>query len=143
LANRLRRGRLRERDFLDRLTITGLIQRDVVAETQAAFDVAVQPQAILYASPLKLFEYMALGHAIVAPDQPNLKEVLAHNETALLFDPADAQAFKAAIAKLVRDVDLRENLGTNAAKAVRNVLYTWDGNAQRIVAVDENLAQSG
>ena len=86
---------------------------------------------------------MALGHAIVAPDQPNLKEVLAHNETALLFDPADAQAFKAAIAKLVRDVDLRENLGTNAAKAVRNVLYTWDGNAQRIVAVDENLAQSG
>ena len=49
----------------------------------------------------------------------------------------------AIIEKLVRDVDVRENLGTNAAKAVRNVPYTWDGNAQRIVAMAENLAQSG
>ncbi len=42
-----------------------------------------------YASPLKLFEYLALGRAIVAPDQPNIREVLDDGVNALLFDPDD------------------------------------------------------
>jgi hypothetical protein len=41
-----------------------------------AFDIALQTASVPYASPLKLFEYMALSRAVIAPDQPNIREVL-------------------------------------------------------------------
>jgi glycosyltransferase involved in cell wall biosynthesis len=51
------------------------------------FDIALQPPAVAYASPLKIFECMACGLPIVAPDQPNIREILRDGESALLFDP--------------------------------------------------------
>lgn len=133
------------RGVSDRVTVTGLVQRSEVASYQAAFDVAVQPEATSYASPLKLFEYMGLGHAIVAPDQPNLREVLEHDKTALLFAPSDNHAFTEALQRLVTDNALRGRLGKAAADAVATTPYTWDGNAARVVSLAEserNVSQS-
>lgn len=121
------------RGVSDRVTVTGLVQRSDVAAYQAAFDVAVQPEATSYASPLKLFEYMALGHAIIAPDQPNLREVLEHDKNALLFAPGETQAFTDTLQRLVTDEALRQRLGRAAADAVTATPYTWDGNARRVV----------
>ena len=56
-----------------------------------------------YASPLKIFDYMAAGRAIVAPDQENIREILRDGETALLFDPSRPEAMWQAIARLARD----------------------------------------
>lgn len=121
------------RGVSDRVTVTGLVQRSEVAAYQAAFDVAVQPEATSYASPLKLFEYMALGHAIIAPDQPNLREILEHEKNALLFAPGDIQAFNDTLQRLVTDDALRQRLGRAAADAVTETPYTWDGNAKRVI----------
>ena len=52
-------------------------QRADVPAFLDAFDVALQPKATPYASPLKLFEYPARGVAVLAPRQPNIEEVLA------------------------------------------------------------------
>ncbi len=71
-----------------RVHFTGIVERDDVAKYVAAFDIALQPAVVAYASPLKLFEYLALGKAIVAPGQPNIREILTHEKNALLFDPA-------------------------------------------------------
>ena len=59
-----------------RVQFTGIIERDDVARYVAAFDIALQPAVVAYASPLKLFEYLALGKAIVGPAQPNIEEIL-------------------------------------------------------------------
>ena len=71
----------------DRFHATGLVQPHDVPAIVAGFDIALQPSATPYASPLKIFDYMAAGCAIVAPDQPNIREVLVHEQTALLFPP--------------------------------------------------------
>ena len=68
-----------------RVHFTGRVQHGAVAAYTRLFDVALQTAAVPYASPLKLFEYMALGRAIIAPDQPNIREVLVHGKSALLF----------------------------------------------------------
>lgn len=130
------------RGVADRVTVTGLVQRSEVADYQAAFDVAVQPEATSYASPLKLFEYMALGHAIIAPDQPNLREVLEPEVTALLFEPGNKSAFKEALQRLVRDQDLRSRLGRAAADLVATKPYTWDGNVAQVVSLVTQVRQS-
>jgi len=104
-----------------------------------AFDVAVVPAINPYASPLKLFEYMAAGLAVVAPDQPNLREVLEHDTNALLVTPEDGSALLEALASLVNDAPLRMRLGAGAQHSIEEQDLTWRGNARRVVRAVEEL----
>ena len=127
----------------DRVSFDGVVDHEVIPGLVAGFDIALQPAAVAYASPLKVFEYMAAGRAIVAPDQPNLREVLEHERTALLFDPADEGAMWGAIARLAADPALRARLGAAARAEVLRRDLTWTGNARRVVALAEDLRRRG
>ena len=116
----------------DRVRFTGLQAREQIPALVAGFDIALQPRVVDYASPLKIFEYMAAGRAIVAPDQENIREILHDGETALLFDPSRPEAMWQAILRLARDPDLRCRLGTAARAEIARRDYTWAGNARRV-----------
>jgi glycosyltransferase involved in cell wall biosynthesis len=117
-----------------RVRFTGLVPHEAIPATVAGFDVALQPRVVDYASPLKIFDYMAAGRAIVAPDQPNIREVLEHERTALLFDPGQPGALWQAVARLLADAALRRRLGEAARAELERRDFTWRGNAARIVA---------
>ena len=117
----------------DRVRFTGIIERDEVARYVAAFDVALQPAVVSYASPLKLFEYLALGKAIIGPAQPNIEEILTDGENALLFDPADPKAMARTIDRLCADPLLRVRIADNARRTIADQKLTWLENAQRVV----------
>ena len=116
----------------DRVRFTGVVPNALIPAEVARFDIALQPKVTAYASPLKIFDYMAAGRAIVAPDQPNIREILTHEHTALLFDPARPGAMWEAIDRLLHDAPLRTSLGTAARAALEQHDYTWAGNAARI-----------
>lgn len=84
-------------------------------------------------SPLKVFEYMATGKAIVMTDVPVLREVLTHEETALLVADGQATTWIEAIRRLDEDRKLRASLG-DAALALFSSEYTWTRRAERVVA---------
>lgn len=126
----------------DRVHVTGSLPHGEVPAIMQTFDVALQTGAAAYASPLKLFEYMALGRAVIAPDQPNIREVLTDGEDALLFAPGDAAAFRAALTRLCRDAALRRRLGATALRTVEERPLTWAHNAARIEALAEALLRS-
>jgi glycosyltransferase involved in cell wall biosynthesis len=116
-----------------RVHFTGIVERDDVAKYVAAFDIALQPAVVAYASPLKLFEYLALGKAIVAPGQPNIREILTHEKNALLFDPKHPEHLSAAIQRLCVDPALRLQVAAGARAAIVEQKLTWKANAQRVV----------
>ncbi|MBV1799983.1 glycosyltransferase family 4 protein [Siccirubricoccus sp. G192] len=120
-----------------RVRFTGLADRAAVPGLVAGFDIALQPAAVAYASPLKVFEYMAAGRAILAPDQPNLREVLEDGRTALLFDPALPGALWQGVLRLAADPVLRARLGAAARAEVLRRDLTWAGNARRVLALAE------
>lgn len=132
----------RARRLLDRVTITGIVPRVAVSAHIAAFDIALQPQVVAYASPLKLFEYMALERAIVAPDAANIREVLTNDLDALLFQQGNGAAFIAALARLAGDGELRRRLGRSARRTIETRNLTWDDNARRIVTMIRALADA-
>lgn len=86
-----------------------------------------------FMSPLKIFEYMAAGRAIVASDLPVLKEVLADRATALLCDPDSLEDWRRAVVSLRDDQELRERLG-GAARKLLSDHYTWDHRAKRVLS---------
>lgn len=123
----------------NRITFTGVIHRDQVPAHVAAFDVALQPAVTPYASPLKLMEYLIMGKAIVAPDAPNLREVLSDGVNALLFDDVRAGSFEQALTTLCTGQDLRLRLAQGARETIARLDLTWLGNARRVVSLAESL----
>ncbi len=124
-----------------RLTMTGVLQRHEIPAAIAAFDVALQPDVVEYASPLKLFEYMAAGSAIVAPDTANIREVLQHSHDALLFDRADQNDFISSVERLCFDDELRDAIGKNAKSTILTRRLTWTANAERVVDIASRLVR--
>ena len=88
-----------------------------------------------YASPLKLFEYLALGKAVLAPRVPNIMEILSDGDNALLFDVDSDESFAAALGRLADDAALRRHLAERARATIGEMGLTWRGNAQRVAAM--------
>ncbi len=123
----------RELQLGDRVHFTGVVTRHEVPALVAAFDIALQPAVVAYASPLKLFEYMALGKAIVAPRQPNIEEILVDGRNALLFDASVTGALESALSRLCGDPILRKRMAAGAYATVGELGLTWCNNAQRVI----------
>ncbi len=83
-----------------------------------------------FTSPLKLFEYMAAGRPIVASDLPSIREVLRHEQNALLVEPGDAAALAAGVRRLLDDRPLADRLAQAAVTDVAS--YSWDRRAERL-----------
>ena len=127
-----------ELGIADRVTFTGhLAPADVRAQLAKATVLALpNPASAIstkFTSPLKLFEYMAAGRAIVASDLPAIREVLQDNEQALLVAPGDANALADAIRRLVSDRALAERLARAAFAAAP--AYTWAKRAEKLEAL--------
>ena len=118
-----------------RITFTGLIPPAEVAARLREADVLALPNprsaiSSEFTSPLKLFEYMASGRPIVASDLPSLREVLRHEENALLVDPGNPQALVAAIQRIKDDQELGRRLAAQARADVAQ--FTWARRAERL-----------
>ena len=129
----------------ERVRFTGLAERSEIPGLIGGFDIALQPAAVPYASPLKVLEYMAAGRAIVAPDQPNLRELLEHGRTGVLFDTKRLPAGDAmweAVLRLAADHALRARLGAAARSEIVARDLTWTGNARRVADLARSEAAS-
>ena len=129
----------RRQGVSDRVTVTGPVARDDMKALISSFDIALLPGVTAYASPLKIYEYMALGRAIVAPDAPNIREILSHGENALLFDPTASNGFGEAVERLLDDSGLRARLGRSARNTIIDYGLTWENNARRVIELVEEL----
>ena len=118
-----------------RVTFTGMVRpREVTARLEPA-DVLVLPNPATaaserYTSPLKLFEYLAMGRPIVASDLPAFREVVRHRENALLFDAGSAPALAAALRAVIGDPELARSMARRAFETALD--YSWDARAARL-----------
>lgn len=124
----------------DRVHFAGTRKHTEIPGLLPAFDIALVPAINPYASPLKLHEYMAAALAVIAPDQPNLREVLENGKSAALVPPGDADALRQALVHLATQPGLRTRLGANAKRTIEERDLTWAGNARRVVQAVEDLA---
>ncbi|MFN8421283.1 MAG: glycosyltransferase family 4 protein [Anaerolineae bacterium] len=90
-----------------------------------------------YASPLKLFEYMAAGGVALCSDLPAVAEVIRDGETGVLVPVGDEQAIAAAIQRLYTDPQLRERIGKQAQEEAAH--YSWYARAETILERIEEI----
>jgi glycosyltransferase involved in cell wall biosynthesis len=122
----------------DRVTFTGLVAPSAVPAQLARADILALPNppsaiSTHATSPLKLFEYMAAGRAIVASDLPSIREVLQHDVNAWLVPAGDARALANGITQLIDDPERRRRLADAAYRQVAE--YSWSRRAEKIEAL--------
>lgn len=123
----------------------GFVPHGRLSNYFAAFDILLAPyqeevavfggkgDIAKWMSPLKIFEYMAHGKAIVASKLPVLCEILRDGENSLLCDPCNIDEWHGAIAFLVDNPDQRNALGREARDDLM-LRYTWQRRAEAVIA---------
>ncbi len=128
------------RDYIssDNVIFTGMVPQEFARDYLAVCDILVSPHVpnedgtAFFGSPTKLFEYMAMGRAIVASRLGQIGDVLEDENTALLVPPTDSTALADAITRLIGDASLRRQLG-QAAREVVLGKFTWHQQVERVM----------
>lgn len=100
--------------------MVGLVEHEKIPEILSIADVAVAPIPILSAQdggtgvPLKLFEYMAAGKAIVTTNVYQSASIIQNGFTGILVEPGNVESFAEAIIKILVDDEERQRLARNA-----------------------------
>jgi glycosyltransferase involved in cell wall biosynthesis len=121
----------KEHDMLSTVVFTGGVARDRIPEHIAAMDIAIQPRVTEYACPIKIIEYMSMAKCIVAPDQPNIREILTDGVDSLLFNPDNHEELTTVLTKAVETPEIHQRLGDNAYQVLSQRQYLWSANAVR------------
>jgi glycosyltransferase involved in cell wall biosynthesis len=133
------RQRCAEYERAGAVVFAGVVPHSQVPAYLDASDILVSPHVPMpdgrpfFGSPTKLFEYMAMGKAIVASDLDQIGRVLRHQETAWLVPPGDSKQLAAAIQLLASQPATRKRLA-NAAREAALAHHTWSQNAARLLA---------
>jgi glycosyltransferase involved in cell wall biosynthesis len=124
---------------VNNVRLMGFVPNTQLPLIQAACDVLMMPHErrvsasgggdiARFTSPMKMFEYLATGRAILASDLPVLREVL-NKDNAVLIAPEDIDAWNGALRVLEVNEDKRRALGNQARKDAEK--YTWVERARR------------
>lgn len=124
----------------ERVCFPGKVPHAAMPEYLAAMDVGVMPASNVYGSPMKVFEYLAMGRPAVAPRYGPLEEAITHGEDGFLFRPNDVEDLASCLQLLLRDAGLRDTLGRAAREKVLR-RHQWIHNARAVL--DLSRASAG
>ncbi len=112
----------------DSVRLVGRVDHDAVLGMYSLIDVFVVPRLPFrvceVVTPMKPYEAMATGRALVVSDVAALKEMIIENVTGVSFRAGSEEALAAACLNLCRDREKRDRLGQQAARWVRRH-RTW------------------
>lgn len=128
----------KEQGFSEKVVFTGFVPRLDIPPYVAAFDIAIMPNSNSYGSPLKLFEYMAMGKAIAMVNTKPIAEVFEHEVDGLLFTQGSLDDMERTLRRLIESDALRQQYADSAYRHLCE-RYTWRHNARRVFDLAEEV----
>jgi hypothetical protein len=133
------------------LRYMGHVPHPVAQNAMTAVDVLLMPyqhsvsigvaghDTARWMSPMKMFEYLAVGVPVISSDLPVLREVLEDGVNCLLAPPADVAAWAGALDRLTTQPQFAQALGTRAHDDYRST-HTWKRRAEALIGAAQALA---
>jgi glycosyltransferase involved in cell wall biosynthesis len=131
-------SKVKELGITHAVVFTGLVPHTRVPEMLSVADVVTAPYPRLpqelWFSPLKLYEYMAAGKAIVAAGAGQIADVIKSGHNGILFEPGNGDELAQAAIRLLTDGSERGRLGRNAQQqAIER--HSWGRYARQVEEV--------
>lgn len=129
----------------DNAVICGPVPHEEVAAFYDLIDIFVvsrpDSRVTRLVTPLKPFEAMAMGRAVIASRLPALQEIITEGETGLLFDADNVNSLTETITELINDNELLQRLGNNAREWVMSN-RTWEVVVQNYQSAYDKAIES-
>lgn len=90
-----------------------------------------------YTSPLKLFEYMAMGKPVVAADVPALRSVIVSGENGILVPVGDPPRLATAVNALLADREVARSIGRSGRQRVE--AFSWQARASKLIELFQEI----
>lgn len=117
----------------DQIIFTGYVPHVEVFSHIAAMDLCLLPNTKWYCSPIKIFEYGAMGKAIIASDHAAVLDVMEPDLDGLIIEPTP-QALSKALGKIIPKPALRDRLAVHFKEKVLRQ-HTWRANAEKVISI--------
>lgn len=105
--------------------------------------------SIAEASPISVWEAMAMEKAIVATDVGDIRRFITHGESGYIVPPGDSEALAHYVGRLVQDSELRQSFGTKASQVALEQLdisivarkhveaYQWISSERKMLGLED------
>ncbi len=130
------RQRVHQSGLGDRVVLTGKVPHQDLPGYIANFYVGVMPDSNDYGSPMKIFEYMAMGKPVVVPDYPPLLDVVSDNEEGRVFPARNVQEMAACLEMLLTDTMAYQRMAEQARRKIVTK-HNWMDNGRAILSLCE------
>lgn len=132
-----------QRGMSDQVHFIGHVPHEHVAGYIAGFDLGysaphVPSAGAMYFSPLKLYEYLAMGKPVVAAAYEDARRVVRQGECGYLFEPGNRADLKETLRRAYRESHLWDGLGRKAREGVLSS-HTWQSRIRRLIPEVERI----
>jgi len=129
-----------ENQITDQLLMPGRIEHNEIPKAIAAMDFGIIPDSNDYGSPMKLFEFMAMGKGMIVPDFTPITEVVEDNYNSWLFKRKNKQDCVKRFFEVASDFEQLKKVGDNAIEYIETKRQ-WRHNVEQIIKL-ANCASS-
>ncbi|HZF16073.1 MAG TPA: glycosyltransferase family 4 protein [Steroidobacteraceae bacterium] len=116
----------------DRVHMPGQVAHADLPRYVARFDAAVLPDTNDYGSPMKIFEYLAMGRPVVAPDYAPVLDVLEDGRNGVVFRRQDQESLASRLLDVLRDRESARRLGA-AGRETITLRRSWQHNVDAVL----------
>ena len=128
---------VKQNNIQHQVLLPGRVPHELIADYIDAMDYGILPDSNDYGSPMKLFEFMAMGKGMVAPDFSPVAEVVKDGKTSWLFPANDrAQCINTTL-ELTRRPDELKTVGEQARRYIE-AERQWRHNAEQLMSLVED-----
>ncbi len=117
----------------ERVILPGRVSHQELPGYIAMFHIGVMPDSNEYGSPMKIFEYMALGKPVVVPDYAPLLDVIDDGTEGRVFAAKDIKQLAECMAMLLTDAAAHSRMSAQARNKIL-AKHNWRKNAEAILA---------
>jgi glycosyltransferase involved in cell wall biosynthesis len=121
-----------ESGICENVLFSGQVPHESIPEYVFAMDMGVMPGSNVFGSPMKIFEYMAMGVPAIGPRYSPIEEIIDDGVNGYIFTPEDLNDLTKTILQFVDSSDLRKEFGSAARKKILSK-HLWSHNAANAV----------
>ena len=118
----------------ERVILAGRVAHTDLPGYISLFHVGVMPDSNEYGSPMKIFEYMALGKPVVVPDYGPLLDAVVDGQEGRIFPAKNVQQMAECLTMLLTDNAAHARMSAEARKKILSK-HNWLSNAEAILGM--------
>ncbi len=121
--------------------LVGNVPHNEVPEYINMADTTIIPETNDYRSPIKMFEYMAMGKPVIAPRMPAIQAVITDGYDGILFEQGNIKSCVEALIRILSNKEDAEKMGRLAKRTIAEK-FTWESHAKEILNLAEDISKN-